>query len=130
MRTDEQMTEDLKQLTEGLLFMSEADYPFQTVTLVDISPEHLRELAGKPADAPVETRSVEAFLRVAMSEPAWKGVQELAAAKKYQALAQYLKENLKDPLAYRVGAIDISVYLVGSSSTGKWVGLATRVVET
>ena len=31
---------------------------------------------------------------------------------------------------YRVGAIDITVYVVGRSREGNWIGVATRAVET
>jgi hypothetical protein len=133
MKSDEEIIEELKRMIDGLLFMSEADYPFEIVYREgqrEMSPEYLRELSGQSGDAPVEVRSVDDFFRVAVSEPAWKGETELAVAKRYQALLRLLKENLDELKAYRVGEINIRVYIIGRAKTGNWLGVSTRVVET
>jgi nuclease A inhibitor-like protein len=133
MKSDEEIIEELKRLTDGLLFMSEADYPFEIVYRegqAGMSPEDLRELSGQPDGSPVEVKSVDDFFRVAVSEPAWKGETERAVAKRYQALLRLLKENLDELKVYRVGEINIPVYIVGRAKTGNWLGVSTRVVET
>jgi hypothetical protein len=133
MKDDKVMIEELKGLTEGLLFMSEADYPFETFYRegsTDISPQSLLELSGQPTDSPVEVTSVDKFFRVAVSEPDWKKDQELAVARRYQALLRLLKEELDDVKVYRVGRINIAVYIIGRSRAGNWLGISTRVVET
>jgi hypothetical protein len=65
-----------------------------------------------------------------VSEPDWKGAEELAIARRYQALLRLLKENLNDLKVYRVGRINIAVYIIGRSKAGNWLGISTRVVET
>jgi hypothetical protein len=133
MTRDEEMLEKLEQATEGLLFMSEVDNPFEIVNwggMDEIAFDYLRRQAGTAPDAPVQIVSPEKFFAVAMSEPKWKGEQELATARRYQALIRLLKENLDDLKVYRVGTINIAVYIVGRAATGNWVGLSTRVVET
>jgi hypothetical protein len=133
MKSDEEIIEELKKTTEGLLFMSEADYPFEIVHgegEAETGAQYFRELAGGSADAPVEVRSVDDFFRAAVSEPAWKGEKELALAKRYQAIVRLLKENLNDLKVYRVGEINIAVYIVGRTGSGNLIGLSTRVVET
>jgi hypothetical protein len=133
MKRDEEIRQKLEQATAGLLFMSEADYPFETVSwggMNEIALDYLRRQAGAAPDAPVQVVSPEKFFAQAMSEPEWKGADELAAARRYQALLRLLKENLKELKVYRVGEINIAVYIVGRASTGNWVGLSTRVVET
>ncbi|HMF58119.1 MAG TPA: nuclease A inhibitor family protein, partial [Pyrinomonadaceae bacterium] len=62
MKTDEQLISEMRQMIEGLLFMSESDYPFDVVRLEqrgEITPEKLREMSGEKVDAPVETRTLE-----------------------------------------------------------------------
>lgn len=133
MKTDEQLVAELKELTEGLLFMSEADYPFEIVYLEkgrEPEPQYLRELAGAAADAPVESKTVEAFFRAATSEPEWKRGQDLVMARRFQSLVRVLKENLSELKAYRIGAINMPVFILGKSGEGNWIGLSTRVVET
>lgn len=133
MKTDEQLMEELKKLTEGLLFMSESDYPFELVKLegnAEPGTEAFREMAGAAADSTVESRSVDEFFRAATSEPEWKKGQELELARRYQSLVRMLKENLTELRAYRIGKINMPVFIVGKSAEGNWLGLSTRVVET
>ncbi len=132
MKTDEQILSELREASAGLLFMSESEYPFEVVRpgADEPTPASLRQLSGGAADAPVETRSLEDFFRIAISEEDWRSAEERATAKKYQALVALLKENLMNVKAYRVGSINIPVYLIGQSAQGNWLGLSTRVVET
>ena len=130
--TDAQLVETLKEATRGLTFMSESDYPLEVFDWGQAEPtqEFLRGLDGSAADAAVETRTAAEFFRAATSEPDWKGADELAVAKKFQALLRLLEENLSDLKVYHVGTINMPVYVVGRSPSGSWLGVSTRVVET
>jgi hypothetical protein len=133
MKTDEQIIEELKKATEGLLFMSEADYPLEPVHLKgrpELDPQYLRELGGAAAGASVESGSVEEFFRAATSEPEWKKGDELALARRHQSLVRLLKENLTELRVYRIGEVNMPVFILGKSGEGNWLGLRTRVVET
>lgn len=116
MKSDEEIIEALKRQTEGLLFMSESDYPFEIIYwkgLPEISAQYLSSLTGQGEDTPVEIVSVDAFFRNTMFE-----------------LVRTLKDNLDELKVYRVGKINIPVYIVGRSRAGNWLGISTRVVET
>jgi hypothetical protein len=133
MKSDEQLYKELQEATRGLLFMSESDYPFEVVRwegVEEVSPEYLRKVAGQEATAVVEERTIADFFRVAAGEQEWKGAAELALAKRYQSLVRLLEENLKEVKVYRVGEINIGVYVLGRSEEGNWLGVSTRVVET
>ena len=131
-KSDEQLTEELRAATRGLLFMSESDYPFEVFKWGNAEPtrEFLRGLAGKDSSATVETRGAREFFRAAASEPEWKGEAELAVARRFQALVRLLETSLSDLKVYRVGEIDIRVYVAGRAPSGNWLGVSTRVVET
>jgi hypothetical protein len=130
--TDEQLIEELREATRGLTIMSESDYPFEVFQWDAAEPtqEFLRGLTGEAADTQVETTTAADFLRVAASEADWKNAEQLASARKFQTLLRLLEQNLTDLKAFRVGVINIPVYLVGRSASGKWLGVSTRVVET
>jgi hypothetical protein len=133
MKLDEEILAELAGAAEGLTYMSESDYPLEALRLEGAgtpTPELLRELAGVDAGAPVQTLSLEQFFRAPISEPAWKGGAELASARRFQALARALGENLSDVRVYKVGQINMPVYVLGRSPAGTWLGLSTRVVET
>jgi hypothetical protein len=134
MKSDAQSIQELQQAIEGLLFMSESDYPFQIIEWdgqTEITPEYLRSqtVAARP-DTPVTRQSIDDFFRSATSEPEWKQGAELEIARKYKALVGLLKETLSNLVAYRVGEINITIYIIGTSQTGTWLGLRTQVVET
>jgi hypothetical protein len=133
MGDDEQLERELGDAARGLLFMSESDYPVEVVrwqNVSDVTPGYLRALAGEGASAPVEAVSAEQFFRAAASEPGWKGAAEISTARRYQKLLRLLGERLEDVRAYRVGAVNVAIYVVGRSPGGDWLGVSTRVVET
>ena len=135
MKSDDEILAEIGRAAEGLLFMSEADYPLEPLRLEEAGGEEpsrgrLRELAGRPEDAPVEVVTPEHFFRAAVAEPSWKQGEELAAARRFQNLLRVLKAELSDLRVYRVGEIQIAVYVLGKSPSGSWLGLSTRAVET
>ena len=131
MKSDEEILAELSEATRGLLYMSESDYPFEPLRLEgEPTPVRLRALAGAAGDAPVLTLSLEEFFRAPVSEPDRKGGAELASARRLQSLARALAENLSEVRAYKVGRINMPVYVLGRSPRGSWLGLSTRVVET
>ena len=133
MKSDEEVLAELERATVGLLFMSESDYPFETIfwkELPEISPQFLRELTGHSENAPVEIVSLNDFFRLAVSEESWRSEESRRAAVRYRNLVQILKDELDETKVYRVGEVNIPVYIVGRNSTGNWLGVSTRVVET
>jgi hypothetical protein len=132
MTTDEQLIEELREATRGLTFMSESDYPFEVFNWGATEPtdEFLRGLTGEASDVPVETKTAADFFRVAASEAEWKNAEQLTAARKFQTLLRLLEQNLTDLKVFRVGAVNIPVYVAGRAASGNWLGVSTRVVET
>ncbi len=130
--TDTELLEALREATRGLTFMSESDYPFEVFDWggTEPTPEFLRGLDGSDVAAPVEMRTPAKFFRAATSEPDWKGADELAVARRFQKLQRLLEENLSDLKVFRIGEVNLPVYVVGRSADGNWLGVSTRVVET
>ncbi|MBA2733829.1 MAG: nuclease A inhibitor family protein [Acidobacteria bacterium] len=133
MRSDEQIVEDLERATAGLFIMSESDYPFQVIRwegLNEITPQFLREVTGQNDDAPVTVQSVAGFFGNRMAVQKLTGERDRVELKGYEALLRILNDNLDDLKVYRIGEINIPVFILGRSKTGNWLGLSTRVVET
>ncbi|MFL6230598.1 MAG: nuclease A inhibitor family protein [Pyrinomonadaceae bacterium] len=129
----DEIERELREASRGLLFMSEADYPVEVVRWRDpqeVTPEFLRGLSGESPTAPVEVISPEEFFRAATSEPDWKVGTELATAQRFQVLLGLLGTRLTDLKAYRVGRVNMTVYVVGRAPSGEMMGVSTRVVET
>lgn len=133
MRTDEQIADALRQATDGLWMMSESDYPFEVVSFeqaFETTPADLRRRAGQPADALFAVESVDDFFRAAVTDHEGQGEEARRLALRYRELLRVLKTNLQDVRVYRVGQINIPIYILGRAPSGSWVGLSTRIVET
>ncbi|MFN6471749.1 MAG: nuclease A inhibitor family protein [Nostoc sp. SerVER01] len=129
-----EITEILKQSSADLLMMSESDYPFEVVlwtgSVDSLTTQKLLQLTNHPQDSQVEEVGLDYFFRNCAYEQEWHDEQQKQNAKKFQILVQTLKNNLNEIKVYRIGTINIDVYILGKTSSGDLVGLATKVVET
>jgi hypothetical protein len=123
----------LKNLTEDLRWMSETDAPIQVFCWENCgalqSNEQLLAQTHHSKSTPVEIVDVDQFFAPAMTEQDWFEEEERETAAKYRALLSTLKEHLTDLKVYRVGAVEIDVYVLGLSEKNV-IGIATQVVET
>lgn len=118
LRSDEEILAELKETSAGLFVMSESDYPFEIIQWdghTSITPDYLRGISGVPGDSPVEKTGIDDFFNV---------------SGKFPNLVKLLNVSLADLAVYKVGTINIPVYIVGRSPEGNWLGLSTRLVQT
>ncbi len=54
----------------------------------------------------------------------------MAECKRYQRLVKLLQTHLTDLKVYRLGEVEIDVYVLGKTESGAIAGLATISVET
>ena len=123
----------LQQASEGLLFGSETDAPFEVIhwpTQEELTPAKLLQLTNHPPDAPVEIVSVDEFFDVANAEEDWHDEEERETVQRFQNLVNILKQNLSQLQVYRVGSVEIDAYIVGVTDGGELAGLSTKLVET
>jgi hypothetical protein len=124
----------LKKASEGLLYPSETDAPFEAFEWPGEQgkPDKARvlELAGLPAGTPVKVKGLDAFFKDAAAEEDWHDEQEQAQAERFRQLVGTLKETLADTKVFQLGrGTEKDAYIVGRTDTG-WAGLKTKVVET
>ena len=123
--------ERFDQLTEGLLFMSETDAP---LTYYELSPEKSQEwppstggqflqLIGEDPEAPVEKLAPEKFFRDL--RPGNEDREDQVAA-----LQRAMTGELLNLEGFRVGEIQIQIFVLGKDDSGNVCGLQTLSVET
>ncbi|HEX8503416.1 MAG TPA: nuclease A inhibitor family protein [Pyrinomonadaceae bacterium] len=133
MKSDQQILEEIGGAARGLFRMSESDYPVEPFRLgAGEAPDAatLRRAAGAAADSEVTTRGPEEFFSPASFVEEAKGSFSPAPAGRVLELSRVLAANLSGVAVYRVGAVNIAVYVLGRSASGGWLGVSTRVVET
>lgn len=122
----------LKQAADGLLFMSESDYPFEGFLWqgqAPLTPEKLLDHLGQPSDTAIEVVALDDFFEPATEELDWYGPEERDTAKRFRQLLATIQQQLPDAKVYRVGSVEITVVIVGQVEDDV-VGLTTKVVET
>ena len=131
-KTNAEILEQLQQASEGLLFMSESEYPCEVCLWsdADATPDQVVQMTNHPQDTPVEVEEVDDFFSVATTAQDWHSEEEKETVHKFQTLVQTLKANLSNLQVYRLGEVEIDVYVVGQTPTGDLAGIATKIVET
>src|SRR5215475_1711721 len=123
--------ERLDQLSEGLLLMSETDAP---LTYYELDSERSRQRPPSTAGQ---------FLQLIGEDPATH-VEKLAPEKFFRdlrpgnedredqvaALQKAMIGELRNLEGFRVGEIQISIFVLGTDDSGKVAGLRTLSVET
>lgn len=121
----------LKQATTDLLWSSESDYPFELLTWdrnTELTPAALfRDLTD---DDLIESISLTDLFSPVITVEDWYESAELALVDRYKALLQTIESNLSEVQVFRIGDIEIAIYVVGKTPTGDIIGLKTYTVET
>src|SRR5262245_12385949 len=122
--------ERFDQLAEGLLFMSETDAP---LTYYELDSERSRQWPPSTAGQ---------FLQLIGEDPATHG-EQLAPEKFFRylppdnedredqvAALRTIMGELKNLEGFRVGVIQIKIFVLGANDSGRVVGLQTLSVDT
>ena len=131
--TTTEILDQLKQASSDLLYISESDYPFEVffwVAVAPMTPEKVLQQTGHPQDTPVEVVEFDRFFRTPTTLYDGDTPEQEETVAKYRALVEILKANLSNLEVYRLGSIEIDVYIVGQTPTGYSAGLSTIAVET
>ncbi|MDF0556425.1 nuclease A inhibitor family protein [Kamptonema sp. UHCC 0994] len=132
--TDSIITAQLTQASEGLLFLSESDAPFEVVRWKaegqPLTPAQLLQLTGHPPNAPVQVVDIDKFFAIATQEENWHDDEEKETVQRFRQLVSVLKQNLSQIQVWKVGDRDIDAYIIGVTPAGDWAGLVTKLVET
>jgi hypothetical protein len=115
----------LRQASQGILYQSETDAPFEPFTwgkaAGQLTPQRAAQLAGAPAGAPVEEEPLSDF---------FKYLTEGEDGEKYRKLQSVVAAQLGGARVFRLGNVNIDIYIVGRTKDGEWAGLKTQAVET
>lgn len=127
----ETLAERIKKASEQIFYISETDaeiLPFIGEKAEAVNAETVLKQTG--ADAPVEERDFEEFFKRLTSLQEWFGDEEIENANRFAKLKEILQKNLKDIRVFKVGTIEIDIYIVGLDRQNILTGVQTKAVET
>ena len=122
----------LKQATIDLLWSSESDYPFEIVTWkqgIEMTPTALF-CSGDDAYRSIESITLTELFAPVLTVEDWYEAAELKQVDRYTELLRAIESNLAEVQVFRVGEVEIAIYIIGKTPTGDLVGLKTHTVET
>ena len=125
----------LTELSSGLYYLSESDYPLEPVKYSltgtgGLSNPDIYDLAGKPSDSKIETVDLPYFFRNHTTDQAEADEDMKAMAQRFRELQTFLENHLQDLKVYRIGQVEIEALILGKLNETQYAGLKTTVVET
>lgn len=122
----------LLKASEGLLYTSESDYPFTYFSFSNTSklptPQQFLQLINQTGQPVEQVKFDDLFNRLTKIESGMDE-QQIKAAKRYRVIEKVFKATFTDLTIYRVGTIQIQVYITGVNACGL-SGLKTISIET
>ncbi len=132
--SSEEIAVKLQELTTGLIYQSESDYPVEVVHYEAALPDTFTEkellnLIGSAPEMPVEVTDSTFFFRNVMS-PDIAIPKADNTAEQITALQAFCEEYIKNMKFYRIGSRTFTALLLGISLEGQLLGLKTTIIQT
>jgi hypothetical protein len=127
--------EQIDLLTADLMYPSESDekieyFEMEFSTNQKLSLADFRMYNGIRPELTIEEISFDDFFKPLIKMEDWFGEEEKKWAEDSLSLKNLLVEKAKDFQVFKIGSLEIDVYLLGKAEECKWVGLKTKVIET
>ncbi len=127
--------EQINTLSADLLYPSESDekieyFEMELSTAEKLSIANFRMFNGIRPEVEIQEMDFEDFFKPLIKFEDWFGDDEKKWAEDSLKLKNLLLEKAKDFQIYKVGAVEIDIYLFGKFEECRWVGLKTKVIET
>ncbi|MGB3138323.1 MAG: nuclease A inhibitor family protein [Nodosilinea sp.] len=121
---------ELEEAIAGLCYPSETDAPLAIAIYAD--PDLNAVTLGKQlgANADPSHQTADEFFRPIFDNFHWSTPQGGNLTQRYKRLQEILQAHLQDLHYYRVGSVDVNLYLLGRHSSGCYIGIYTHTIET
>jgi Nuclease A inhibitor-like protein len=121
--TSDPLLTALQKACKGLLFISETEAKLEPFVWTDgsaLTDDRLLTVAAVEKGTAIETMVLSAFFRAVPKEN----------KAKFDALTKVLNECMTGITVYKIGEVNLKVFIVGKAKDGRWAGVKTEVVET
>ncbi|MFN6486113.1 MULTISPECIES: nuclease A inhibitor family protein [unclassified Nostoc] len=130
-----EITEKLKQASDGLLMISESEYPFEVFLWSNqaqepLTAQKLLQLTGHSLETSIEEVELDYIFRNCAEEKEWHDEIQKQNVPKFKSLVKILKDHLTDIKVYRIGTTNLDIYIIGKTPSADLAGISTKVVET
>ena len=132
--TNREVLQQLRDLTSGLYYQSESDFPleviyFNVLTTEELNLAGLLALTGKAPAEPIEKVDSSYFFR-RLVEVSNKSNSDYNLKDRIKLLQAFIEEHLLNLKAFRIGKSEVTIYLIGNLQQGGYAGIETTAIET
>ncbi|MDQ3321075.1 MAG: nuclease A inhibitor family protein [Acidobacteriota bacterium] len=123
----------IKKITDGLYYMSETDaeiLPFTGKKVCAVTSQEILKQSGSDLNAAIEEKDFAQFFTRLTEKQDWFGDEETATAAKFRELKDLLEKSLRDLKCFKIGKIQLDIYIVGIDAENNLTGIKTKAVET
>ncbi len=127
------LAKQIQETTADLYYISETDaliLPFVGQPAQSVSREAILEQTENAPDSPVEERTFTEFFARLIEIQDWFGDEEIKTAENFLLLKKLLENNLRDLKVYKIGKVQIDIYVVGLDAKNILTGIKTKAIET
>ncbi len=117
----------------NLYYTSETDaevLPFVGKAAETVTIDEIRNQTQASPEELIEEKDFTEFFARLTTKQDWFGDEEKATAKKYTDLKNLIETNLRDLNVFKIGKIQIDIYVVGLDADNILMGIRTKAVET
>ena len=131
----ETLLQQLQNAAKGLMYPSETDaaleaFTWQSIKDSTFSIDKLLLATRHKLNTPVDGLELADFFAPVSRVEEWMDDSEKLTAERFQDLRETLEHLLADISVYRVGEVNVDVYVVGRTEDGYYAGVSTKLVET
>ncbi|MFM8472480.1 MAG: nuclease A inhibitor family protein [Candidatus Kapaibacterium sp.] len=135
MMTTDELIDELRRLSTGLLYPSESDAPidvyvWRTAEQGAMTLDNIAFHLHHPEDVLVSESEAAEFFEGVTDVYEWHSAEEVEETKQFQQLRDVFFSSVTKPLQVWFGENKVDVLVLGRTSQGDYVGLRTFIVET
>ena len=130
---DRELIQKLQTATQNLLWLSEAEYPWQIFYWQDIDTFNeniLLQQNDYSSDTKIVIQQLSFFFEPAIKQDDWHNDTEKEEVRRYQLLVDLITANLTDIKVYLLEEIEIQAYVLGTTEHNAIAGINTKIVRT
>ena len=129
------LKEQIENLSADLMYPSESDekigyFEIEHSVEQKLAMTDFRMYNGIKPETVITEISFDDFFKPLIKIEDWFGDDEKKWAEDSLKLKNLLSEKAKDFQGFKVGSIEIDVFIFGKAEECKWIGLKTKVIET
>ena len=129
------LKEEIKNLSADLMYPSESDEKIEYFEMEHSTDEKLsladfRMYNGIKPETVITEIPFDDFFKPLIKIEDWFGDDEKKWAEDSLKLKNLLTDKAKDFQGFKVGSIEIDVFVFGKLDECKWIGLKTKMIET